>query len=463
MYDFWDVEDQKWGEKFRELRGSLFANAQCGPIWDMFETIKRMKLKYLFALWAMFATANASFSQSPGTINIGAHFMVQKFIAVAGNKFVGYGNDNSTGKYVIAQWDANFQEQWAFTFPVADVGLLQQIIELNDGNYAIQFADNSGYAIGVIKISTTGQILFVKGYRFTFGAIISLGFAPALPGDNGYIIGGGQCQYENYLIKCRADGTVEWANTYVSSTVFGGISVFGIVNTPSGYTMVSQYPNGAHTNIGLWQVDQSGIVQWSKIVHDDHGIQYPRKLLRTSNGDYVVMTTEGQTIGEDYLVFANASVTLASIVAYTTPNDFTFNDVALDASDMPVVVGTTSISMFNTRMVCFKASNAGQVLWQKSTRIAADATSSYPNDIDYAPSGNLAIAAGAPGPNMLGTISVIDQQGNGFCVDDPITITGTPIDSVYLNNDKRALIKRRINELLNSGLVEEKQYTSYSS
>ena len=35
--------------------------------------------------------------------------------------------------------------------------------------------------------------------------------------------------------------------------------------------------------------------------------------------------------------------------------------------------------------------------------------------------------------------------------------------SVYLNNDKRAAIKRRINELLNSGLVEEKQYTSYKT
>ena len=33
--------------------------------------------------------------------------------------------------------------------------------------------------------------------------------------------------------------------------------------------------------------------------------------------------------------------------------------------------------------------------------------------------------------------------------------------SVYQNNDKRAGIKRRINELLDSGLVEEKQYTSY--
>jgi hypothetical protein len=33
--------------------------------------------------------------------------------------------------------------------------------------------------------------------------------------------------------------------------------------------------------------------------------------------------------------------------------------------------------------------------------------------------------------------------------------------SVYLNNDKRAAIKRRINELLNSALVEEKQYTPY--
>ncbi|MGE0061954.1 MAG: DUF6165 family protein [Xanthobacteraceae bacterium] len=35
--------------------------------------------------------------------------------------------------------------------------------------------------------------------------------------------------------------------------------------------------------------------------------------------------------------------------------------------------------------------------------------------------------------------------------------------SVYLNNDQRARIKRAINELLDSEIVEEKQYTSYSS
>ena len=35
--------------------------------------------------------------------------------------------------------------------------------------------------------------------------------------------------------------------------------------------------------------------------------------------------------------------------------------------------------------------------------------------------------------------------------------------SVYLNNDKRSGIKRRINELLNSGLIEEKQYTPYKA
>lgn len=34
--------------------------------------------------------------------------------------------------------------------------------------------------------------------------------------------------------------------------------------------------------------------------------------------------------------------------------------------------------------------------------------------------------------------------------------------SVYRNNDRRALIKRAINELLDSELIEEKQYTSYS-
>jgi uncharacterized protein DUF6165 len=35
--------------------------------------------------------------------------------------------------------------------------------------------------------------------------------------------------------------------------------------------------------------------------------------------------------------------------------------------------------------------------------------------------------------------------------------------SVYFNNDKRVRIKREINELLNSELVEEKQYTPYAT
>ena len=34
---------------------------------------------------------------------------------------------------------------------------------------------------------------------------------------------------------------------------------------------------------------------------------------------------------------------------------------------------------------------------------------------------------------------------------------------VYFKNDERARIKRQINELLNSELVEEKQYTSYAT
>lgn len=35
--------------------------------------------------------------------------------------------------------------------------------------------------------------------------------------------------------------------------------------------------------------------------------------------------------------------------------------------------------------------------------------------------------------------------------------------SVYINNDKRAALKREINVLLKSDLIEEKQYTSYKA
>jgi hypothetical protein len=34
--------------------------------------------------------------------------------------------------------------------------------------------------------------------------------------------------------------------------------------------------------------------------------------------------------------------------------------------------------------------------------------------------------------------------------------------SIYANNDQRGSLKRQINALLNSEIVEEKQYTSYS-
>jgi Family of unknown function (DUF6165) len=34
--------------------------------------------------------------------------------------------------------------------------------------------------------------------------------------------------------------------------------------------------------------------------------------------------------------------------------------------------------------------------------------------------------------------------------------------AVYINNDKRAELKRQINRLMNSELIEEKQYTAYS-
>jgi hypothetical protein len=35
--------------------------------------------------------------------------------------------------------------------------------------------------------------------------------------------------------------------------------------------------------------------------------------------------------------------------------------------------------------------------------------------------------------------------------------------AVYITNDRRAAIKRRLNEALGSGLVEEKSYTDYNS
>ena len=57
-----------------------------------------------------------------------------------------------------------------------------------------------------------------------------------------------------------------------------------------------------------------------------------------------------------------------------------------------------------------------------------------------------------PPPHDIGVVSAIDS--------------GEFIElarSVYLTNDERAAVKREINELLGSKLIEEKSYASYGS
>jgi hypothetical protein len=380
----------------------------------------------------MLLFASMAGAQSTYTLNIDLNLFIHKMIEVSGNKFVSLGSNNANGQFVITQWDQNFSPQWSLSAPIQDIGAIVDVIELNDGNYALLTMTNSFNTANVLKLSVTGQILFFKRYGFSTGGLTAFGFAPAPLGDNGYIFGGGQCAYNNYLTKCKANGDVDWSYSFFDSTLSGGLSALSIVTNVDGYTIASQLTSMGETEAALWRIDSLGNQRWGKWMQHTSGQESPKKLFKKDDGALLLLCAEDLIGGDDFLLFADSNCSNVSLKSYHGPVDFSFADCLLDSANKVVVVGLSTDSGFGDKTFCMQTDALGQPEWQKLTKVTSDASNSQSSDIVPTPSGHHAISAMSPAVNQFGTITVIDGQGNGFCVEDTISVMATLEDSVSL-------------------------------
>lgn len=169
-------------------------------------------------------------------------------------------------------------------------------IRLNDGSFVIlSFTDSSGIGSndsGLIKIDSTGNMLWNKYYEggvgFNTGAMSDL----MLMSDGGFIMCGstftyGAGDYDTYLIRTDSLGNFLWAKTFGGNLGEGGNSLIkcsdGII-IASGTKSFGQ--GGA--DIMLLKLDFNGNIIWAK-TYGTNIDEYASRIKQTSDNGFVIV------------------------------------------------------------------------------------------------------------------------------------------------------------------------------
>lgn len=169
-------------------------------------------------------------------------------------------------------------------------------IRLNDGSFMIlSFTDSSGIGSndsGLIKIDSTGNMLWNKYYEggggFNTGAMSDL----VLMSDGGFIMSGstftyGAGDYDTYLIRTDSLGNFLWARTFGGNLGEGGNSIIkcsdGII-IAAGTKSFGQ--GGA--DIMLLKLDFNGNIIWAK-TYGTNIDEYASRIKQTSDYGFVII------------------------------------------------------------------------------------------------------------------------------------------------------------------------------
>lgn len=384
-------------------------------------------MKRIFSLFVCLFAYQFLCAQSTGFLRYSMYGLLEKIYPVAGNCFITTGQDGTNNARMVTKWDQNFNMIWCKTFNQLDFYSFRDMVVLHDGNYAFLTSNSQHNGCGaVVKMDPNGNVLFQKEYYFNgnFLSLFSIGVANGAS-DYGYVLGGGACASNNFLVKCDASGNVTWAKEYNDFTAAGVKTAFAIVPNGTGYLVASDELSGTTTDATVMRVDGNGNFMWFKQFNIPGTLEIPRRMTKLANGQLAILCTDDANNTPDVIYFLDTAATNVTYKSYSTPNDMFIRDFIDDGSANLYAVGMDYTSMtVNTRLY-MKLDYSGNIVWQKYSNGTAASTLGMFHAIAKAPSGNFAIAGGLNGSGIGQTISVIDASGNGMCVDQNGSVTAS--------------------------------------
>jgi hypothetical protein len=166
----------------------------------------------------------------------------------------------------LIKTDASGTAQWNQTYGGTGEDVGYSVVETSDGGYAIAGETQSygagQYDVWLVKTDATGTVQWNQTYGGTWN---DYGYSVVQTSDGGYAIAGWTGSYgagndDVWLVKTDAAGTVQWNQTYGGTSWDDGYSV--VETSDGGYAIAGWTGSYGAGNDDVWLVktDESGVV-----------------------------------------------------------------------------------------------------------------------------------------------------------------------------------------------------------
>ncbi|HMT34511.1 MAG TPA: T9SS type A sorting domain-containing protein [Chitinophagaceae bacterium] len=384
-------------------------------------------MKYIIATLLLICSFQA-FTQT-AYFKVNGTGIIDKIEKVSSGGFITAGFD-SNYKHQYIRWDANYNALWKVKVTDSMLNPFSNfVIEANDGNfYATSSSNYNGGSLYVTKISSTGTILWQKLYKAPtngerlFAPCISKGIS----GDNGFLFGTGDCTLSNCIVKCDANGTIEWQKQYYYPLAAGVITCWSILPDGNNYVVASGYNA---KSILTFKIDATGnYTTYTANTYTSAPQIIPTKLVKlNANNGYGLLGQYNNTNNNktQFVAFYNNALGMTSFneltVGYT---QFTLSDIAAINNGQDVIVNGNMYD--NSKFYCamLKLSNTGTIGWKHLSEGNTPGNKNVQfNGITAL--GNSTIHVGN-GSNEGAIMAIIDSNGNGLCNTLPFNVTNVP-------------------------------------
>ncbi len=377
---------------------------------------------------------HSSIAQNIGFSKINTDGFLFKIERLSTNKYIGistYGTAQG-----ISCWDNHFNLLWYKSFNSAEF-VPQQAIQLNNEEIVLLGYQSNNNST-VMKFDTAGNMLFSKNYFYSTSYSVQMNtIAPAVTGDNGYIMAGNGCGGQNILVKCDNNGAILWSNSYYTSNVRSAVS---IDSKSDGYVVASSVFQGivsgaAWSDVSIMKVDNSGALVWCKQIQSASDNEEPKQIVRLSDNRFALLCRYDVTGGNNMIYFFDSTLTNITYKKYVAPSGIAINSIVPNSIGGVIGVGFLNTSYY--KGILFNTDSSGTILWKKSSLGKSGNYTSFYQDIIKSHGSNYVIDGKG---NLEPTISVIDELGNGFCVSDTVSISEIDTNSFSVTSPGPAVI-----------------------
>jgi hypothetical protein len=265
--------------------------------------------------------------------------------------------------------------QWNKTYGGTSYDRASSVVQTSDGGYAIA-GYTSSYGAGdydfyLVKTNAAGTMQWNKTYG---GTSDEYAYSVVQTGDGGYALAGGTYSYgagiyDFWLVKTDAAGTMLWSKTYGGAYPDSASSV--VQTSDGGYALAGYTYSYGAGSLDFWLVktDSAGTLQWNK-TYGGTSYDYASSVVHTSDGGYVLAgytSSYGAGINDFWLVKTDSAGTLQWNKTYGGTSDEYANSVVQTGDGGYALAGSTysygagSLDFWLVRTDLF-----GNALWNKT-------------------------------------------------------------------------------------------------